>query len=236
MANRQLITFFFHFFRYVIPQNVFLRWFFLMGLSLPSLFVSTSALAQARPSKAHKVTPANAHVRHSKSKKTNAPKAPITQGKVFPVRSRREDPEPLKTRHYLLLKLSLKKNSLKILSIDKLSFSKGPQLIPRFRGRFEARLFAKTLLKDLLRFDFPLTAPASQIFPEMDPLARSLSSGVSAKISVRVPFIEGIDRLVIYDTLTKKTVEAKLAKFSKTPVPLTPQVPTNLRARRFKSR
>lgn len=158
------------------------------------------------------------------------------QRQVVPKWPRKPDPQPLTTTEYLDVDVKLKDARLTVLSVKKGRFPIARQ-IKRFRGRFEARLYAAGLLLDVVRFDMPLTAAAeSQDQPGGtslgDRLGMGLAKGVSARITVRVPFSERVSRVVIHDTLTRKQTPVSLDAVR--PPPPRPALPGDLRTSAFK--
>ena len=113
--------------------------------------------------------------------------------------------------------MAREKGTLKVLSVQKKSFSKPQVLLPRFRGRFEIRLLsAGGLLRDVIRFDLPLTGASTPAgSPDQDDvLGRKLSLGVSsARVRVRAPFDASIASAALVDSLTRAAVRVDIARF-----------------------
>lgn len=154
---------------------------------------------------------------------------------TLPKWPRRPDPKPLVTRHYLEIEVQLRQNALRVEKVTKGSFAK-PTAIPRFRGRFEVQLYAHGLLRDVVRFDLPLTGGADSGAGGGsglgDRFGLELSKGVTGKTVVRIPFDKSVNRVLIHDTLTRKTVTVDLSPvLPKQPKPK----PENLRTRSFGS-
>jgi hypothetical protein len=87
-----------------------------------------------------------------------------------------------------------------------------PTAIRRYRGRFTAIVArGKTNLVEL-QFDFPLLAAAESddVTTEARQVAARLRDGVTSTTTIRVPFPDGADTIVIYDGLTTKDFRAPL--------------------------
>jgi len=139
---------------------------------------------------------------------------------MLPTWPRRADPKPLETRHYLDLAVSLEGGAVKVDRLTKGTFPKGARTLPRFRGRFEVRLYSHGLLRDVVRFNFPLTsASGDHPSPLTDKLSIGLSEGVTrAKTTVRIPFDERINRVLVVDTQAPAPSSKKQGKGARKPV------------------
>jgi hypothetical protein len=93
-----------------------------------------------------------------------------------------------------------------------------PTSLPRFRGRFVAIVSkgqgAKMTSLLELEFDFPLLAEAesSDATTEARALAERLRKGVTSTTTVRVPILPDADTVGVWDSVSRKTVTAPLAR------------------------
>jgi len=74
-----------------------------------------------------------------------------------------------------------------------------PAAQPRRTGRFAARVFLGKRLWDEIQFDFPLLAETHSAGADAKTLDRALFSGVTARTTVRLPWIPGVSRILIVD-------------------------------------
>lgn len=87
-----------------------------------------------------------------------------------------------------------------------------PTALPRYRGRFSAIVAKEKQNLAEVPFDFPLlqSAESDDATPEARALAERVRRGVTSTTTVRVPWPEGADTLVVYDAITQKSVTVPL--------------------------
>jgi hypothetical protein len=86
-----------------------------------------------------------------------------------------------------------------------------PTAQPRFRGRFVAIVQkGKQSLVDV-EFDFPLLAPAESedATEDAQKLGASFRKNLTSSTTVRVPWPDGADSVKVWDSVTRRTVEAR---------------------------
>jgi hypothetical protein len=95
-----------------------------------------------------------------------------------------------------------------------------PTALPRFRGRFSAIVAKSKQNLAEVAFDFPLlqSAESDDATPEARALAERVRKGVTSTTTVRVPWPDNADTLLIYDASTQKAVTVPL-KVSAPPKP-----------------
>lgn len=88
-----------------------------------------------------------------------------------------------------------------------------PTALPRYRGRFTAIIAKGKQNLVELEFDFPLVARAESedMSEEARQLGKKLRDGVTSQTTVRVPWPDGAERLIVYDAVTGARVTAPLA-------------------------
>ena len=115
----------------------------------------------------------------------------------------RPDPPPLTTVEYIDLRLRLANGRLAVQQVRKGAFHRfKATTLPRFGGKFAVNLYRGKRLLDLVRFNFPLTgglthAPLGMRGGMGTRFDVRLARGVSATVTVRVPWDRRIDRVTV---------------------------------------
>jgi hypothetical protein len=98
-----------------------------------------------------------------------------------------------------------------------------PTEIKRFRGRFTAIVAKEKKAINEVDFDFPLlSADPEEATDEAKRLGETVRKGLTTCTTVRLPWPEGADTLVIYDNATRKEVKAPLKESSSAPPAASP--------------